>query len=65
MAEGTNAGEKRQLSLLLFPPATTTVTPPLTAASTASRMACWVPLPPKLMDATAGRVGLVASQSKA
>jgi len=65
MALGTNAGEKRQASLLLFPPATTTVTPEFTAASTASAMACWVPLPPKLIDATAGRVGLVANQSRA
>merc|ERR1740123_3036281 len=65
MAAGTKAGEKRHASLLLFPPATTTTTPPFTAALTASAMACWVPLPPKLIDATAGRVGFLASQSKA
>jgi len=40
MAFGTKAGEKRQASLLLLPPATTTVTPAFTAASTASFMAC-------------------------
>jgi hypothetical protein len=65
MADGTKAGEKRQESELLLPPATTTVTPEFTAASTASFMACCVPDPPKLMLATAGRVGLVASQSNA
>merc|ERR1719464_2405832 len=65
MALGTKAGVNSQASLLLFPPATTTVTPASTAASTASAMACWVPLPPKLIDATAGRVGLVANQSRA
>merc|ERR1719277_42525 len=65
MAAGTNAGEKLHASELSFPPATTTVTPPLTAALTASAIACWVPLPPKLIDATAGRVGFVASQSRA
>jgi len=65
MALGTNAGEKLHESELSFPPATTTVTPPFTAASTASTIACWLPLPPKLIDATAGRVGLVANQSKA
>merc|ERR1719384_2961101 len=65
MAEGTNAGEKLQASALLLPPATTTTTPAFTAASTASFMACCVPLPPKLMLATAGRTGPVANQSNA
>merc|ERR1719297_288022 len=65
IADGTKAGENPQASRLLLPPATTTTTPEFTAASTASRMACWVPKPPKLIDATAGRVGLVAIQSRA
>merc|ERR1719336_3384041 len=55
MADGTKAGEKLHASELLFPPATTTTTPEFTAPSTASRMACCVPLPPRLMLATAGR----------
>lgn len=65
IADGTNAGEKLQASLLELPPATTTDTPALVAASTASAMACWVPLPPKLMLATTGRMELVANQSNA
>jgi len=65
MADGTKAGEKRHASLLLFPPATTTTTPAFTAPLTASLMACWVPLPPKLIEEMAGRVGLLANQSKA
>jgi len=65
MADGTKAGENLHASLLLFPPATTTVTPELTAASTASLMACWVPLPPSDILAIAGRVVEVASQSNA
>jgi len=65
MALGTNAGEKSHASALEFPPATTTVTPEFTATSTASTIACWLPLPPKLIDATAGRAGWTASQSKA
>jgi len=65
MAEGTNAGENPHASLFSFPAATTTVTPALTAVSTAVFMAFWVPLPPKLMLATAGRSPEVANQSKA
>jgi len=60
IADGTNAGENPQASLLELPPATTTVTPDPVAASTASAMACWVPVPPKLMLATTGRVELTA-----
>merc|ERR1719336_450412 len=47
MADGTKAGEKLHASELLFPPATTTTTPEFTAPSTASRIACCVPLPPR------------------
>ena len=65
IAEGTKAGEKLHESLLELPPATMTVTPEFTAASTASLMACWVPLPPKLMLAMLGRTELWASQSRA
>jgi len=64
-ADGTKAGEKPQASLLLLPPATITITPELTAASTASLMADWVPWPPKLMEAMAGRTLDLASQSRA
>merc|ERR1719232_2576243 len=65
MAEGTKAGENLQASWLSFPPATTTVTPAPTAASTASLMALWVPRPPRLMLATAGRSWFCANQSRA
>jgi len=64
-ALGTKAGEKPQASEFSLPAATTTVTPALTAASTASFIAWMVPLPPRLMLATAGRVLLVANQSNA
>jgi len=40
MADGTNAGENRQESLLEFPPATMTATPAFVAASTAFLIAC-------------------------
>merc|ERR1719411_1655576 len=63
MAFGTKAGEKPHASLLLLPPATTTVTPALTAASTAVLMDEMTPRPPKLMLATAGRTEEVATQS--
>lgn len=65
IADGTNAGEKLQASRLELPPATITVTPALVAASTASFIALWVPLPPKLMLAREGRMSLVAIQSSA
>merc|ERR1740123_2263502 len=60
MAAGTKAGVNLHASSSLFPAATTTTTPPFTAAFTASATAFGVPNPPKLIDATAGRVGLVA-----
>merc|ERR1719330_1815774 len=64
MADGTNAGEYSQALRLELPAATTTVTPAPVAASIASSMACWVPLPPRLMLATAGRMSVcVAIQS--
>ena len=65
IADGSNAGEKLHASEVALPPATATVTPEFTAASSASAMACWVPDPPKVMDATAGFVGVTANQSKA
>jgi len=65
IALGTYAGEKPQASLLSLPAATTTATPLFTAASTASFIAEFVPLPPKLMLATAGRTPPVANQSNA
>jgi len=63
IAEGTKAGEKLQLSLLSFPPATTTDTPAPVAASTAVRMAELVPAPPRLMLATFGLAEFLAVQS--
>merc|ERR1719401_1298921 len=62
IADGTKAGENLQASVLLLPPATTTVTPAATAPSTACTMAAWLPNPPKLMLATAGRIEEVAMQ---
>jgi len=64
-ALGTNAGEKLQESEFELPPATMTVTPAVVALSTASLIAVWVPLPPKLMLAMAGRIELDAIQSNA
>jgi len=63
IAEGTNAGEKLQESLLSFPPATTTDTPARVAASTAVRIAELVPGPPKLMLATFEPAEFLATQS--
>lgn len=63
IAEGMNAGEKLQESLLSFPPATTTDTPARVAASTAVCNPEFVPGPPKLMLATFGRAEFLATQS--
>ena len=50
MAFGMRAGEYEQASALLLPAATATITPALTAPSTACLKACGVPAPPKLMS---------------
>jgi len=62
IAEGTNAGEKLQASLLLLPPATTIVTPALVAESIAVWNDRVTPGPPKLMLPTRGPL-LLATQS--
>ena len=63
MAFGVKAGEYEPASALLSPAATTTITPALTAPSTACLKACRVPAPPKLKLATTGCIELVANQS--
>merc|ERR1719491_910341 len=65
MADGTYAGENSHASWLELLAATTTITLALVAASTASFIGEWIPGPPKLMLATAGRMLLVANQSSA
>merc|ERR1719221_758497 len=63
IALGTNAKVNEHASPLLLPPATVTVTPWLTIASTAaSAPAAWPPLP-KLMVQTAGSSAFTATQS--
>ena len=65
MADGTKAGENQPASLCDWPPVIIPTTPALTAASTPSARPGWVPEPPNLMHAIAGRVELAADQFNA
>merc|ERR1719215_1912812 len=65
MASGTKAGEKSQDQLFTLPAATTTATPALVAAFTATSMDQDSPLNCRLTLAMAGLCALVEIQSKA
>src|SRR3990172_5928497 len=61
MAAATRAGEKKQALRLLFPAATTKVTPDAMALLTAASRVLEAP-PPRLMFATAGSTALAFTQ---